>query len=122
MVSWVAAVLCSLCQWFIWGTTELAPGWEQCLTIWDQRRFELQKSAPLYSQDPLDGARRRSETVYMVAHLLTVFWLPFTMVAGCYVIMCVKILRLSCTPYTSVPQRGSEQGMNNGMPVNIVNG
>ncbi len=65
--AWCLSAFYSLPQIYVWRTFQLTRNWSQCTTIWQtmRRRCEI----PLETRIP-------SETVYTLAHLITVFWLP----------------------------------------------
>uniref|UniRef100_A0A914WMW7 G-protein coupled receptors family 1 profile domain-containing protein n=1 Tax=Plectus sambesii TaxID=2011161 RepID=A0A914WMW7_9BILA len=105
--AYLAAVLCSVPQWAVWGTIDLESSgdWSQCATIWHRQRVI----------DFLDGRPEQSEyfweQVYQLGHLVTVFWAPFLVICVAYGCIVVRLLEYSIRPYTAVPRTLNEQSV-----------
>uniref|UniRef100_A0A0R3RXB8 G_PROTEIN_RECEP_F1_2 domain-containing protein n=1 Tax=Elaeophora elaphi TaxID=1147741 RepID=A0A0R3RXB8_9BILA len=91
MVAWIAAAIISTPQFVVWKTflafEEL--NWSQCMQIWEIIRVEQAM------QNNSVGTPRQlmeQENIYVVVHMMLIFWVPATIVLLCY-------LSVSCWVY-----------------------
>ncbi len=107
VLSWVCAITCSIPQFLIWETVNVAAAfqvvnvsWWQCSDYWRIGRF----------YGTILPGQTRLDVIYDVFHLLFAFWIPFTLVLICYVIigarLCQYSFRSATTTQESVPLIG----------------
>lgn len=85
--AWILAILCSFPQWFVHQTFDVVESWTQCSSIWEVERFQTFNLQHYYFP---------AEKAYLMVHLVTVFWLPFTTIAACYLAITMLLLRSTC--------------------------
>ena len=92
-MAWLAAVLCSLPQLFVWETYTPISNWTQCLNIWvkakarQQSLGEFDNRTELFYTSNMDTALR----VYEMYHLLAIFWLPLAILVVCYALIVKEV-------------------------------
>ncbi|VDD92972.1 unnamed protein product [Enterobius vermicularis] len=94
-LTYVLAGILSLPQWFVWSSYTFG-NWSQCTTMWQAakaRDFSEKKEDWKYFF--------QWETVYSVAHLLTMFWVPFLIVVISYACVAACLCFYSSTPKTA---------------------
>jgi len=85
-IAWVAAFIISIPQFAVWRSylafKEI--NWSQCMQIWEIHRAE----AYLNNNTEINHTQLlREENVYIVIHMLLIFWIPATIVVLCYLIV-----------------------------------
>ncbi|VIO87126.1 Uncharacterized protein BM_BM7226 [Brugia malayi] len=86
MVAWIAAAIISTPQFVVWKTflafEEL--NWSQCMQIWEIIRVEqtMQNRSVGISRQLME-----QENIYVVVHMMLIFWVPATTVLLCYLIV-----------------------------------
>uniref|UniRef100_A0AC34QT80 G-protein coupled receptors family 1 profile domain-containing protein n=1 Tax=Panagrolaimus sp. JU765 TaxID=591449 RepID=A0AC34QT80_9BILA len=85
-IAWVAAFIISAPQFVVWRSylafEEI--NWSQCMQIWEITR------AKAYLNNNTDinySALMQEENIYVVVHMLLIFWIPATIVVLCYLIV-----------------------------------
>lgn len=84
--TWVLSALFSSGQWFVWQTYEPEENFVQCTTIWMIEKYEYQLVNKNFTETI------NNEKMYNLFHLLTVFWIPLTIIVCCYIIIGYKLL------------------------------
>ncbi|CAD5218993.1 unnamed protein product [Bursaphelenchus okinawaensis] len=86
LVAWVAAFVISAPQFAVWRAYEAFKDkkWSQCMQIWEIFRAEavLNNNTQINANELM-----REENVYVVLHMLLIFWIPATIVMLSYVIV-----------------------------------
>uniref|UniRef100_A0A915AUN6 G-protein coupled receptors family 1 profile domain-containing protein n=1 Tax=Parascaris univalens TaxID=6257 RepID=A0A915AUN6_PARUN len=86
ITAWFAALLISTPQFAVWKTflafEEL--NWSQCMQIWEIIRVEqaLLNTSVIIPRQLMD-----QENVYVIVHMMLIFWVPATIVMICYIIV-----------------------------------
>uniref|UniRef100_A0A914NKA2 G-protein coupled receptors family 1 profile domain-containing protein n=1 Tax=Meloidogyne incognita TaxID=6306 RepID=A0A914NKA2_MELIC len=100
LIAWIAAAVISAPQFVVWKLYQAFdnPPWSQCMQIWEIERSQLQRNNNfhLVSNDStiklLDSKLLDEESIYMILHMLLIFWIPACIIMLCY-------LLLSCWVY-----------------------
>lgn len=73
--AWVAALIISAPQFAVWRAYEAFPSkkWSQCMQIWEIFRAEA-----VFNNNTAVNSHKlmREENVYVVLHMLLIFWIP----------------------------------------------
>ena len=89
LIAWLSALLLSSPQFVVWGVGSpipLHPEWQQCVDIWALRNANLSSVSPPFSF-----------SFYNSFHIMAIFWIPFTLVAGIYLYICISLRSLQLT-------------------------
>ncbi|KAL3982522.1 7 transmembrane receptor (rhodopsin family) protein [Acanthocheilonema viteae] len=86
MIAWIAAAIISTPQFVVWKTflafEEL--NWSQCMQIWEIIRVEqAMKNGSVGTSRQL----MEQENIYVIVHMMLIFWVPATIVLLCYLIV-----------------------------------
>uniref|UniRef100_A0A1I8BDQ5 G_PROTEIN_RECEP_F1_2 domain-containing protein n=1 Tax=Meloidogyne hapla TaxID=6305 RepID=A0A1I8BDQ5_MELHA len=99
LIAWIAAAVISAPQFVVWRLFQAFdnPPWSQCMQIWEIERSQLQRNNfQIVSNDSsiklLDSKLLDEESLYMILHMLLIFWIPACIIMLCY-------LLLSCWVY-----------------------
>ncbi|OZC10326.1 7 transmembrane receptor [Onchocerca flexuosa] len=91
MIAWIAAAIISTPQFVVWKTflafKEL--NWSQCMQVWEIIRVE---QAMRNSSAAVTRQLMEEENIYVIVHMMLIFWVPATIVVLCY-------LTVSCWVY-----------------------
>lgn len=91
--SWLAALVCSLPQFFLFQTIEVYPNFVQCSDIWQIRRHS-QDDIAFFGKDSF-VLTQTFENSYNIAHLLLVFWGPLIVLIVTYAVIATKLTKYS---------------------------
>ncbi|EFO26218.1 gonadotropin-releasing hormone receptor 2 [Loa loa] len=86
MIAWIAAAIISIPQFVVWKTflafKEL--NWSQCMQIWEIVHVEqaVQNRSAGTSHQLME-----QENIYVVVHMMLIFWVPATIILLCYLIV-----------------------------------
>ncbi|KAI6175647.1 7 transmembrane receptor [Aphelenchoides bicaudatus] len=104
LAAWITAFLISLPQFAVWRTYNAFKNWAQCMSVWEIIRAEavLKNNTRINANELM-----REENIYVVLHILAIFWIPALVIMLSYIIV-------SCWVYwNSAPQllvNGSSRG------------
>ncbi|UMM40289.1 hypothetical protein L5515_016974 [Caenorhabditis briggsae] len=91
--SWIAALLCSIPQFFFFQTIEVSPDFIQCTDVWQIRRhFDME--IRYFSNDSF-FLTETFENLYNILHLLIVFWGPFSVLVIAYFYITSRLVKYS---------------------------
>uniref|UniRef100_A0A0K0EDP8 G_PROTEIN_RECEP_F1_2 domain-containing protein n=1 Tax=Strongyloides stercoralis TaxID=6248 RepID=A0A0K0EDP8_STRER len=95
--AWIIAVLLSSPQITFWKNYMAYEKyhWSQCLTVWQIRENEIilraQKNGSFFvNNSKLENEYnelKTSESIYLILHVLCIFWIPATIICMCYIIV-----------------------------------
>ncbi|PIC16768.1 hypothetical protein B9Z55_023253 [Caenorhabditis nigoni] len=91
--SWIAALLCSIPQYFFFQTIEVYPDFVQCTDVWQIRRhFDME--IRYFAKDSF-FLTETFENLYNILHLLIVFWGPFSVLVIAYFYITSRLVKYS---------------------------
>ncbi|TKR60215.1 hypothetical protein L596_027499 [Steinernema carpocapsae] len=93
--AWLLAVLLSLPQMLIWKLVEV-DGMTQCVTIWTEQIIRNQSAPESMVSDFPNSPKTFFQLhmkMYNVYHLMTVFYVPLTILIFCYVLIMSDVCR-----------------------------
>ncbi|CAI2356553.1 unnamed protein product [Caenorhabditis sp. 36 PRJEB53466] len=96
--SWMAALLCSLPQFFFFQIVEVAPNFVQCSDVWQIRRHFFQDSNLAFFDKDSFFLTQTFENTYNIAHLILVFWGPLIVLIVTYAVIATKLMKYSLKP------------------------
>lgn len=82
LLSWLISIVCSVPQLAVWAELKVQEDWHQCTTVFQTWRSYSEPFAKL-------------EAVYLMFHLLSVFWVPFAIITVSYALLIVKLFNYS---------------------------
>uniref|UniRef100_A0A1I7T5S3 G_PROTEIN_RECEP_F1_2 domain-containing protein n=1 Tax=Caenorhabditis tropicalis TaxID=1561998 RepID=A0A1I7T5S3_9PELO len=91
--SWIAALICSLPQFFLFQTIEVYPNFIQCSDVWQISRHSQQSTA-FFDRDSF-VLSQTFENSYNIAHLVLVFWGPLIVLIVTYAVIATKLMKYS---------------------------
>lgn len=107
-LAWFLAFVICFPQFYVWTAVQpfLTIKWHQCATVWEISRELNQNPNHLMALPKID--HMISQEMYNLLHLLTVFWIPLTIIAICYIVLAIKIYGLHQKHVTGdIKMRGS---------------
>ncbi|KAI6214136.1 G-PROTEIN-RECEP-F1-2 domain-containing protein [Aphelenchoides besseyi] len=105
-LAWAAAFVISAPQLAVWRTYEPYRNWSQCMQIWEISRAEaiFKNNTRINVNELMPG-----ENLYVIIHMLLIFWLPAFIVMLSYIIVSVWVwLNSSPSLLMNGNPRGSE--------------
>jgi hypothetical protein len=85
--SHIIAFVCSIPQFVVWQTVEVYQDWYQCSTIWeiDMHCDHINTTSNI-------------QMIYEISHLSIVFWGPFIILTGAYLLIFFRLLHYTLSP------------------------
>ncbi|TMS38207.1 hypothetical protein L596_004980 [Steinernema carpocapsae] len=86
MMAWITALVISAPQFAIWKSYMAFErlNWSQCMQIWEIIRVE----AVIKNNTSIDSTvLMQEENIYVIMHMMLIFWIPAAIVLVCYVIV-----------------------------------
>uniref|UniRef100_A0A0N5A1T6 G_PROTEIN_RECEP_F1_2 domain-containing protein n=1 Tax=Parastrongyloides trichosuri TaxID=131310 RepID=A0A0N5A1T6_PARTI len=118
-VAWILAVVLSSPQVTIWKNYMAFKKyhWSQCMTTWQIRENEISIQSQFNNSQLVDTLKleneylelRSSENLYLILHVLCIFWIPAAIICICYIVVSTWVY-FNSKPSTTFYELGRFKG------------